>query len=248
MLTGIKDINGATQADDEETPASLQVKMMKHQKMGLKWLKAKEESSHKGGILADDMGLGKTIQAIALMAAHPSEPRHPTLIIAPKALLSQWRSEIARHIKPGRSQLSVFTFHGLPGIATDPPPWRELRKHDVVITTFGTLASNYNNWDKADALEKENKDQSIVDGWRKRAVLYGEAKWHRIIIDEAQNIKNPSTKGAKACRALHAKYRWCLTGTPMMNRLEDFQSLLRFLRIRPYNNTNRFKLVLFPHS
>lgn len=215
---------------------------MKHQEIGLAWMKAKEESNHKGGVLADDMGLGKTIQAIALMTSRsPTDPeRHPSLIVCPKALMDQWRREISRHIHPGRHQLSVFIFHDKQRVV----PWRELESYDVIITTFGTLTANYKLRLKAEALEEQGKDASIVNKAKEAAVLFTpSSKWHRIIVDEAQNIKNPLAKSTKACCRLNATYRWCLTGTPMSNRLEDFQSLLCFLRIRPYNNKDKFKAV-----
>lgn len=220
-------------------PSALKVNLMKHQKIGLAWMKAKEESNQKGGILADDMGLGKTIQAIALMTARPpTDPeRHPCLIVCPKALMNQWRLEIQRHTHPGRHQPSVFIFH------EKKVHWRELKSYDVVITTFGTLTANHKHLLWAEQLEKDGRDVSMVRKERDQACLFLAAKWHRVILDEAQNIKNPLAKSAKACCRLDAKYRWCLTGTPMMNRLEDFQSLLRFLRIRPYNNTEMFKRV-----
>lgn len=244
LLTGIKDISKATQADNDDTPQELKVTLMKHQKIGLAWLKAKEESNHKGGVLADDMGLGKTIQTIALMVARPpTDPdRHPSLIVAPKALMEQWRLEIGRHVKPGNSQLSVFIFHGLQRQI----PWRDLRNYDVIITTFGTLTANHKTLLHAEKLQSEGKDASIVKKVRDGAVLYSSAsKWHRVILDEAQNVKNPNAKSTRACCRLDATYRWCLTGTPMMNRLEDFQSLLGFLRIRPYNNKEKFKRVSY---
>ncbi|EKV07013.1 SWI/SNF family DNA-dependent ATPase Ris1, putative [Penicillium digitatum] len=238
LLSGIKDIREATRADNEETPDALRVTLMKHQKIGLKWMKAKEESSHKGGILADDMGLGKTIQAIALMVARPfeDEDRRPTLIVAPKALMDQWRLEIQRHIKPGRYQLSVLIYH------QRRRPWKELKKYDVIITTFGTITAHYKTLLEAEKLAEEGQHASLIQE-RKNAAgpLNPAAKWHRVIIDEAQNIKNPSAKSSTACCRLNSTYRWCLTGTPMMNRLEDFQSLLGFLRIRPYSNPSKFK-------
>ncbi|KAJ5273003.1 hypothetical protein N7478_008128 [Penicillium angulare] len=240
LLTGIKNINDATKANNDEKPQALKVTLMKHQTIGLAWLKAKEESNHKGGILADDMGLGKTIQTIALMIARPpTDPdRHPSLIVAPKALMEQWRLEIGRHVNPGH-KLSVFIYHGLGGRHI---PWRDLKKNDVIITTFGTLTANYKYIDQSEKLQEEGKDASIVRHVREKAVLFSPAaKWYRVIIDEAQNIKNPAAKSARACCRLDATYRWCLTGTPMMNRLEDFQSLLAFLRIRPYNNKEKFK-------
>ena len=240
MLNGIKDIREATKADNEETPNALRVNLMKHQRIGFKWMKAKEESSHKGGILADDMGLGKTIQAIALMVARPfeDEARRPSLIVAPKALMDQWRLEIQRHVKPGRHALSVLIYH------QKRRPWGDLKKYDVVITTFGTLTAHYKTLLEGEKMEEEGRDASRVRDLKAKAgPLSPGAQWHRVIIDEAQNIKNPSAKSAIACCRLNATYRWCLTGTPMMNRLEDFQSLLAFLRIKPYNNAKKFKSV-----
>lgn len=240
LLDGIKDIREATKADNEETPGALRVTLMKHQKVGLKWMKAKEESSHKGGILADDMGLGKTIQAIALIVARPfeDEERRPTLIVAPKALMDQWRLEIKRHVKPGRHELKVLIYH------QRRMSWKDLKKWDVIITTFGTLTAHYKTLLQAIKMEEEGRDASTVRDYENMAgPLNPAAKWHRVIVDEAQNIKNPMAKSAAACCRLNATYRWCLTGTPMMNRLEDFQSLLAFLRIRPYSNAKKFKAV-----
>ncbi|KAJ5349283.1 SNF2-related protein [Penicillium brevicompactum] len=238
LLGGIKDIREATKADNEETPPALRVTLMKHQKVGFKWMKAKEESSHKGGILADDMGLGKTVQAIALMVARPfeDENRRPNLIVAPKALMEQWKLEIERHVKTGVHQLAVLIYH------SKRRPWRELKKYDVVITTYGTLMAHYKTLLEGENMEKEGRDASLVSEVKARAgPLSPGAQWHRVIIDEAQNIKNPAAKSAIACCRLNSTYRWCLTGTPMMNRLEDFQSLLGFLRIKPYNNPKKFK-------
>lgn len=245
LLNGIKDIREATKADNEETPRALRVTLMKHQKIGLKWMKAKEESSHKGGILADDMGLGKTIQAIALIVARPfeDESRRPTLIVAPKALMNQWKLEIERHVKTGRHKLAVLIYH------QKRTPWKEMKNFDVIITTFGTLTAHYKTLLQATKWEGEGRDASTVRDAKKRAgPLDPAAKWHRVIVDEAQNIKNPAAKSAEACCRLNATYRWCLTGTPMMNRLEDFQSLLGFLRIRPYSNPSKFKAVSTHHS
>ncbi|KAJ5679845.1 hypothetical protein N7462_008089 [Penicillium macrosclerotiorum] len=241
LITGIKDIREATKAEKDDTPKGLKVTLMKHQKVGVAWMKAKEDSNHKGGILADDMGLGKTIQAIALMVARPpTDPdRHPSLVVAPKALMDQWRREIQRHVEPGKSQLSVFIFHERNRLV----PWRELKTYDVIITTFGTLTANHKLLVNARKLAEEGKDASLVNRLKAQATLFTpQSKWHRVFVDEAQNIKNPSAKSTKACCELNATFRWCLTGTPMMNRLEDFQSLLGFLRIRPYNNKDKFRL------
>ena len=59
-------------------------------------------------------------------------------------------------------------------------------------------------------------------------------KFHRLILDEAHSIKSRTTGVAKACFALEADYKWCLSGTPVQNRIGEFFSLLRFLNCRPF--------------
>ena len=65
--------------------------------------------------------------------------------------------------------------------------------------------------------------------------------WYRIILDEAHSIKNRNAKSSQACYALRSQYRWCLTGTPMQNNLDELQSLIRFLRIKPYDNLHSWR-------
>jgi SNF2 family DNA or RNA helicase len=64
-----------------------------------------------------------------------------------------------------------------------------------------------------------------------------------VILDEAQCIKNRATMGAKGAKMLTAKYRLCLTGTPMMNNVSELHSLIEFLRIKPYCDAQRFNQV-----
>lgn len=73
---------------------------MPHQLIGVAWMKAQEESKHYGGILADEMGLGKTVESIALMCANESQDpdEKSTLIVAPLALLQQWKEEIGEPV------------------------------------------------------------------------------------------------------------------------------------------------------
>jgi len=83
--------------------------------------------------------------------------------------------------------------------------------------------------------------------------LFLDTQWYRIILDEAQVIKNRSTLTARAMFALHAKYRWSLSGTPMQNGIEEMFSQLSYLRIRPYHDWQKFHLTFmnglnFPHS
>jgi SNF2 family DNA or RNA helicase len=128
------------------TPPEMATTLLEHQKLGLTWLTRQEDGSNKGGILADDMGLGKTIQAIALMVSRPAEDERKTnLIIGPVALLGQWQSEIEEKVK-SHYKLSIFRYHGTKC------SWNKLKKYDVVLTTYGTLGSE---WKKLNEWEKE---------------------------------------------------------------------------------------------
>ncbi|KAL5355125.1 SNF2 family N-terminal domain-containing protein [Aspergillus floccosus] len=239
LLETIRPDSDISAQDREGTPESLRFPLLEHQKLGLAWMKSMEEKDQKGGILADDMGLGKTIQAIALMVSRPPQDpeRKPTLIIAPVALMQQWKREIQRILRPGRYQLSIYVLHGDKRGVT----FRDLKNYDVVLTTFGTLSSELKRREKYDELQSQGAtDHALRDLAKGLPCLGPSSKWYRIIIDEAQCIKNRNTKSALAACRLNATYRWCMSGTPMMNNVEELHSLLKFLRIRPYSNLERF--------
>ncbi|KAI9932674.1 hypothetical protein ASPWEDRAFT_22444 [Aspergillus wentii DTO 134E9] len=240
LLENIRPDSELTKENREGTPEALRYPLLEHQKLGLTWMKSMEESEQKGGILADDMGLGKTVQAIALMVSNPStDPeRRPTLIIAPVSLMQQWKREVQRMLKSGRHQLSVYVLHGDKRSAG----YKDVKNYDVVLTTFGTLSSELKRKEKYDELQKSGANEQALsrEMLHTLPVLGPHSKWHRVIIDEAQCIKNRNTKSALACCRINTTYRWCMSGTPMMNNVEELHSLLKFLRIRPYNNLERF--------
>ncbi|KAM5450716.1 hypothetical protein MaudCBS49596_004248 [Microsporum audouinii] len=235
----------AEEEDDEEeaddgTVEGLKVKLLPHQIDGVAWMRDKESGLKKtrgvlpkGGILADDMGLGKTVQAIALLLTNPRPPTTPahdeeqaekakgkkdksaipvsvsksTLVVAPLALIKQWESEIETKIERSH-RLSVCVYHG----AGRTKHRDDLDSFDVVITTYGTLTSEHG----------------------KNSGCFG-VHWYRIVLDEAHTIKNRNAKATQAVYALKSLYRWCLTGTPLQNNLDELQSLIRFLQIKPYD-------------
>jgi SNF2 family DNA or RNA helicase len=126
--------------------------------------------------------------------------------------------------------------------------WDELRNYDVVLTTYNTLAAEYKRWEKF--LEQQHAagrllDREIEEGpLRKLFPLMGpKSLFYRVILDEAQCIKNKSTMAAKAAYHLKSSTRICLTGTPMMNNVGELFSLIHFLRIRPYNDYKKFQEV-----
>ncbi|KAE8356421.1 SNF2 family N-terminal domain-containing protein [Aspergillus coremiiformis] len=247
--------------EDDGTVEGLKVKLLPHQQDGVNWMREKEIGNSKnkgvlpkGGILADDMGLGKTVQAIALMLTNrkpkdghrqitvpegegddddntsevdgdnddsklPPGLSKSTLVVAPLALIKQWESEIIDKVELSHRP-RVCVYHGTTRTkATD-----NLEDYDVVITTYGTLTSEHG------AINKSNKKSGIFSVY-----------WYRIILDEAHTIKNRNAKATQSACALDAEYRWCLTGTPMQNNLDELQSLIKFLRIKPYNDLAAWK-------
>ncbi|KAI0513038.1 hypothetical protein F5B22DRAFT_284236 [Xylaria bambusicola] len=212
--------------DRERQPVALQKKLMAHQQVGLTWLINQEESTHKGGILADDMGLGKTIQALALILCRPpvDGTRKTTLIVVPTALLRQWEREIEDKVKPNH-KLKTVIFHGAKKRNLTVA---RLLSHDIVLTTYGTLAHEYKQ------IYEQRKTAAAV-------LLAPHAIFHRIILDEAHNVKNRNSLSSKAVDRLHSTYRLCMTGTPLMNRLDELYPLIRFLRIEPYRQWENFR-------
>jgi len=152
------------------------------------------------------------------------------------ALIKQWESEIKKKLKP-ECPLSVFLLHGKK-IAYD-----KLRTYDVVLTSYGTLAQEWKKYDKYRLEHPEADYDEVVELARACPLIHGKSKWYRVILDEAQCIKNKDTLSARAANQLQAVYRWCLTGTPMMNGVLELYSLIRFLRIGPYHDNKKFNEV-----
>ncbi|KAJ5594931.1 uncharacterized protein N7459_001139 [Penicillium hispanicum] len=232
--------------DDDGTIEGLKVTLLPHQVDGVRWMCDKETGRRitkgilpKGGILADDMGLGKTVQAISLIlrnrksenehsektdtskaeenadAPPPNRLSKSTLVVAPLALIKQWESEILDKIEKTH-KLRVCLYHGANRAKTA----KSLDDYDVVITTYGTLTS-----ESGTATSDKAKKSGIF-------AVY----WYRIILDEAHTIKNRNAKATQAACTLDAQYRWCLTGTPLQNNLDELQSLIKFLRIKPFDD------------
>ncbi|KAG8624571.1 hypothetical protein KVT40_007638 [Elsinoe batatas] len=232
---------------DEELPVeerdveieSMTVKLKPYQGAGLTWLQNMEDGTNKGGILADDMGLGKTVQAIALMSTRPSpDPANKTtLIICPVALLRQWKEEIQNKLKRGRHSMSVYIHHGPQKKKTH----QELRAFDVVLTSFGTIGSEAKKRQRFEA-RKEVDPTTTERADEKCLFILPGNKWYRVILDEAQNVKNRNTQASRGVCQLSAQFRLCMTGTPMMNSVDELYSLIKFLRIRPYNIWTKFNL------
>lgn len=123
------------------------------------------------------------------------------------------------------------------GIAEGKPHPPVLNRYDIVLTMFGTITAE---------LRRTGPRQHArnLAGPHRSSPLFGPASgWHRVILDEAQFIKIDQSQTAAACCALDATYRWCLSGTPVMNNLRELYSLLKFLRVQPYASRQSFATV-----
>lgn len=202
-----------------DTPEGVNAQLLPFQREGLGWLIEQEKGIYKGGILADEMGLGKTLQTISLIMATHSEQTAPVLVIAPTVAIMQWKNEIERFTG---NKLKVLVYHGT-NRSQDP---KEICSYDVVMTTYAVLESVW------------RKQQS---GFTRKGVKVKEPSvlhqinFHRIVLDEAHNIKDRNSSTTVAVSNLHAKYRLCLSGTPLQNRVGELYSLLRFLKVEPFS-------------
>ncbi|KZO94925.1 hypothetical protein CALVIDRAFT_483676 [Calocera viscosa TUFC12733] len=197
-------------------PASLKVTLLPFQQESLYWMRRQEEGMWKGGMLADEMGMGKTIQTIALLV---HDRRKPNLVVAPTVAIMQWRNEI----EANTYDFKVCIWHG----ASRSNDVKELQKHDVVLTTYAVLESCYRK--QQTGFKRQGK---IV----KEPSALHQIKWKRVILDEAHNIKERATNTAKGAFELKSDYKWCLSGTPLQNRVGELYSLVRFLGGEPFSH------------
>ncbi|KAK4250903.1 SNF2 family N-terminal domain-containing protein [Corynascus novoguineensis] len=238
LLSNIRPDMDVPEEERGETPEAMRYPLYPHQQLALKWMGNMEEGTNKGGILADDMGLGKTISTLALMVSRPSTDNVKTnLIIGPVALIKQWELEVKKKLK-GSHQLNAFLFH------SKKRPYSELKKYDVVLTTYGSVAAEWKRYSQhveQRICSEGYREEDDMELFSKCPLLHPRSKFYRIILDEAQCIKNKDTQSSKGVHKINATYRWCLTGTPMMNGVLELYPLIRFLRIRPYCDFKTFQ-------
>ncbi|WP_280507178.1 DEAD/DEAH box helicase [Nocardia flavorosea] len=184
--------------DPVAAPARLKAQLRPYQERGLAWL-ATMNRLNCGAILADDMGLGKTIQVLALLLHEREGAATPR----PTVLVCPMSvvGNWQREAARFAPDLRVSVHHG-PGRAQGDDLDTAVAGADLVITTYALLA------------------RDIADLSRQQ--------WERVVLDEAQHIKNAATRQARAARALPARHRLALTGTPVENRLEELRSLFDF--------------------
>ncbi|KAI8644678.1 SNF2 family N-terminal domain-containing protein [Parasitella parasitica] len=203
-----------------EQPFQMTLPLLPFQKYGVGWMLQQEKlETFKGGILADEMGMGKTIQTIALLL---SDKQKPNLVIAPTVAIMQWRDEILKHTK---NALSVHIFHG----QNRTKKQSDLEKYDVVLSTckYSIMESAFRRQ------EYGVKKAGHAAIYKEKSILH-KVKWHRVILDEAHNIKDRSSNTARSVFNVQGTFKWSLTGTPLQNRVGELYSLIRFMKADPF--------------
>ncbi|KAK1422654.1 hypothetical protein QVD17_17940 [Tagetes erecta] len=157
-----------------------------------------------------------------------------TLVVCPTSVLRQWHEELQSKVI-SEANLSILVYYGA-NRTKDP---FELAKYDVVITTYAIVSMEV---PKRPLDEDDDEAKIKISPTKKRKYPPAEStvcplaklRWFRVILDEAQSIKNYKTQAARACWGLRAKRRWCLSGTPIQNSVDDLYSYFRFLRYDPF--------------
>lgn len=170
-----------------------------YQEDGISWLNFLHEFQL-SGILADEMGLGKTVQTLAFFQAIKDKRRRKT---GNKPVLIVAPTSVITNwsyeIKKFTPNSSVLMLHG-PGRKAH---FDDIPSYDFVLTSYALL--------RLDRYELEKHEFSYL------------------VLDEAQNIKNPLATTTKAAKALRAEHRLALTGTPTENRPMELWSIMDFL-------------------
>ena len=168
-----------------------------------------------GACLADDMGLGKTVQTLAALQQDRQQGNDRPNLLVCPTSVINNWQREAARFTPG---LPVLLHHG-PN-RRDGDAFREASvEQHLVITSYGTM----------------NRDRDLL----------GSVPWRSVILDEAQNIKNPVSQQARTARELPADYRIALTGTPVENHVGDLWSIMQFLNPGILGSQAEFKRNYF---
>lgn len=195
-------------------PVGLQATLRPYQVEGYRWLTFLYEH-RMGGILADDMGLGKTVQALALLAhaieehraAVPGEPFAPFLVVAPTSVISNWAAEAERFL-PGAKVVTITET-----TAGKTPLAERVAGAHLVLTSYTLLRMD------EDAYASYAAGLGSGEG-------PGTPGWGALLLDEAQFVKNTGTRAWSIARAMPARTKIAMTGTPLENNLMELWALL----------------------
>lgn len=209
-------------------PAGLQATLRPYQVEGFQWLSFLYEQ-RLGGILADDMGLGKTVQALALLAhaieehraasertterGESVEPFAPFLVVAPTSVIANWAAEAERFLPEAKVVTITETTAGKTPLA------ERIAGAHLVLTSYTLLRMDedaYTGYARTlgRTVDEFTGEHSAPEGWG------------ALLLDEAQFVKNTGTRAWSIARAMPARTKIAMTGTPIENNLMELWALL----------------------
>lgn len=209
-------------------PAGLRATLRPYQVEGFQWLSFLYEQ-RLGGILADDMGLGKTVQALALLAhaieehrAAPErttergesvEPFAPFLVVAPTSVITNWAAEAERFLPEAKVVTITETTAGKTPLA------ERIAGAHLVLTSYTLLRMD----EEAYTGYARTLGRTVDDSTGEQSAPEG---WGALLLDEAQFVKNTGTRAWSIARAMPARTKIAMTGTPIENNLMELWALL----------------------
>ncbi|KAI9218653.1 SNF2 family N-terminal domain-containing protein [Blastocladiella britannica] len=192
---------GTTKVANYEVPVAIRAELRRYQLDGINWMMfLNRYQLH--GILCDDMGLGKTLQTITVLSSHHHDNPSdaPSLVVCPSTLVGHWQHEIEKY----SPNLSAMIYAGVPA--------ERRRMH-------GRLLSPAHNLVIITSYDVLRNDISVMAG----------IAFQYCVLDEGHIIRNAKTQGTRACKAVTARHRLILSGTPIQNNVLELWSLFDFL-------------------
>lgn len=195
------------------------------------------------GILADAMGLGKTVCMIANIVngrrSSKTTRESPTLIVAAPSILLQWADEIKTHAED--KVLGTVIRYSATGMRNLLDPFEQLMSQGIILTTYNEVGKSYPKYNPPlEYTTVEEKAAWWDEHYEKTRGFLHRIKFHRVVLDEAQAIKNPQSQCSVGCRGLKAIHRWAISGTPVQNSLTEFYPYFKFLRVPFTGNSKVF--------
>ncbi|GES64754.1 SNF2 family helicase [Aspergillus terreus] len=222
----------------------LKTSLYHYQLLGAAFMRDRENTNHapRGGLLCDMMGFGKTIQALANIVdgrqTDENDPVKTTLIVVPSHLVTHWVTQITKHCDMGAIG-RIAQYHAKSRImsTTAAETAQILQDMGVIITTYEEVRRSYPKITIPKATtDKEQIAQLWDELFENELGPLHRIKFLRIILDEGHTIRNHTASVSIAVRALTAKYKWILSGTPVLNYPEEFYAQFDFLDV-PYIGT-----------
>jgi hypothetical protein len=220
-------------------PRSLKadIALKPHQEVGIAWLQHLWELSPgacRGTVLADDMGLGKTLQLLTFIAScFEREPQlDPALIVAPVALLENWRNELERFFEPDTLPLLLLYGDTLKSLRAS------RQEIDESLATQGVTRLLKRHW-----IGDARLVLTTYETMRDLEFALARQPWSIMVCDEAQKIKNPAALVTRSAKKQKVRFRVACTGTPVENTLADLWCLFDFVQPGMLGALNQFSRI-----